>query len=242
MLRIIITAFCLLATGAVGQDGAPLSPNSWNAVGRVDLGSGGYCTGVLIAPDVVLTAAHCLYDKRNGAKFDLNQLSFRVGRDAGHVLARQRISQTLVHPSYKPARKGELTNLKHDVALLKLTTGVAAANATPMQVAAPDVGGSRAHMLSFGGVHSETAQIQSDCNLTRHREGVLLTSCQAQLGTSGAPVIQMRQGKPHIVSIVSAKARADQQPVALVVSVADALQSMHRAMGLGFIPAQYVTP
>ncbi len=96
-------------------------------------------------------------------------------------------------------------------------------------------------MLSYGGPSGEAAQMQSGCSLTRHQQGVILSSCQAQFGTSGAPVIQMRKGKPHIVSIVSAKARADQQPVALAVTVADALLSMQNAMGLGFTPAHYVT-
>ncbi|MGB7242579.1 MAG: trypsin-like serine protease [Sulfitobacter sp.] len=32
----------------------------WEAVGRLDTKNGGFCTGTLIAPDLVLTAAHCV--------------------------------------------------------------------------------------------------------------------------------------------------------------------------------------
>ncbi|MEC7965333.1 MAG: trypsin-like serine protease, partial [Pseudomonadota bacterium] len=32
---------------------------AWAAVGRLDLDGKGFCTGSLVAPDLVLTAAHC---------------------------------------------------------------------------------------------------------------------------------------------------------------------------------------
>ena len=39
----------------------------WPAVGRLTLDGGqGFCTASLIAPDIILTAAHCLYDEKTG--------------------------------------------------------------------------------------------------------------------------------------------------------------------------------
>ena len=38
----------------------------WEAVGRLNIGWGGMCTGALIAPNIVLTAGHCLFDKETG--------------------------------------------------------------------------------------------------------------------------------------------------------------------------------
>ena len=40
----------------------PLEP-PWNAIAKIQTNSGSRCTGVLVAPATVLTAAHCLYNR-----------------------------------------------------------------------------------------------------------------------------------------------------------------------------------
>ena len=42
----------------------------WEAVGRLNFGREGFCTAALITSDVVLTAAHCLFDPQTGGRID----------------------------------------------------------------------------------------------------------------------------------------------------------------------------
>lgn len=71
-MRVALVWLALLVQPALAGDGnlRPLETGvvagRWAAVGRIDFGSKGFCSGTLIAPDVVLTAAHCLYEKGTG--------------------------------------------------------------------------------------------------------------------------------------------------------------------------------
>src|SRR5512134_3142634 len=59
------------AMGIIGKDDRELlDPVAWPwlAIGRVNRTSGGFCTGALVAPDLVLTARHCLIDHRTGLR------------------------------------------------------------------------------------------------------------------------------------------------------------------------------
>ncbi len=67
----------------------------WIAIGRVERGAVGdeaeeaaFCTGTLIAPDMVLTAAHCFHDHHSGALLPAERLEFAAGYSQGRWAAR----------------------------------------------------------------------------------------------------------------------------------------------------------
>ena len=218
----------------VAKDTTPLGRNmseaQIHAVGRLDLGPVGFCTATLVSPDLVLTAAHCLFDKNTGAQIALRDIRFRAGLRGGTASRTLGVRRAAVHPRYDRARKGDLSNMQFDLALLRLSEPVNLFDVTSLGVSSPvlsrDVG-----VVSYARDRAETAQVEEACEMSARPEGVFVTTCQAGFGTSGAPVVQIQQGLPRVVSVVSAMAKANGQPVSLAVGVSSVLPALTSAIG-----------
>jgi len=86
---------CLtVARAGLAQDGAScagwngVDAGAWEAVGRLDIAARAFGTGALIAPRMVLTAAHCLYEEKKQTNALTTQKSnflagWRNGRGRG---------------------------------------------------------------------------------------------------------------------------------------------------------------
>lgn len=181
----------------------------WEAVGRVDIANTGYCTGTLIATDLVLTAAHCLFDAETGAAVDVASLTFRAGLSDGVALAEAQVRRAVAHPGYDPQAVLSPDSVRHDAALLQLAEPVPAALAAPFVVQFPDQG-DEVSVVSYARGRDSRLSWQRRCTVLGQEQGLLAFDCDVDKGSSGAPVFDRSNGRARIVSIISAGSREGQ--------------------------------
>ena len=176
----------------------------WEAVGRVEIAGCGYCTGVLIATDLVLTAAHCVYDQSTNALREAGSLTFRAGWRDGKSIAERAVSRVAAHSQYDAAAGLSFENIRFDAALLRLENPIPAATAAPFALHGTLRSGQRVSVVSYGKGRSTALSWQRDCGLLGRRGGILAFDCDVTFGSSGAPVFVREGQRARILTLVSA--------------------------------------
>jgi secreted trypsin-like serine protease len=108
------------------------------AVGLVWLRGGGFCSGTLVAPDVVLTAGHCVEGPVAGFYTGVGRGAPGLGRAPIAGLVKHRVIDQAAHPTYQSV--GTCPNPTFDVALLRLEKPITATRPLPIAEAPPRAG------------------------------------------------------------------------------------------------------
>lgn len=176
---------------------------AWTAVGRLDTKDVGFCTGTLIAPDVVLTAAHCVYDLQTGKRIAPNAMTFRAGLTRGKVTAERMVVQVVPHEGFIPRAGLSAENVINDVALLRLETPIPVQQVSPFVVHSGPIEKGPVSVVSYGKGRSDVLSRQKQCEVLERYDRLIAMDCDVTFGSSGAPVFTHLNGRGRILSVVS---------------------------------------
>lgn len=198
----------------------------WEAVGRLDIDGKGFCTGALIAPDLVLTAAHCLFDSVTGDRIDATRIEFQAGLRNGRAAAYRDVAEAVIPENY--SFDGNVSNAmtRQDVALLRLSQPIRLSTIAPFDTVDVLPTGAQVGIVSYAHDRAEAPSIEQSCDVLGEQDGVHVMACSVDFGSSGAPIFLIENGQARIASVVSAKAFLNDQRVALGTSLAEPLAEL----------------
>ncbi len=180
----------------------------FQAVGRLNVQGQGFCTATLIAPDEVLTAAHCLIDRRTGDPVRADRVHFLAGFRVGTYAAHGHAAQITLAPGYDRARN----TIGRDLALVRLRAPLPAMAPAPLPVAADFDTAAPLSVLSYAMDRSQILSAELACAFESRLGEILFTDCTGIPGASGAPVLQQREGGLQVVAVVAAITGGPRKP------------------------------
>ena len=161
----------------------------WRSLGRVQLEVGGRCTGVLVGPRTVYTAAHCLVAPRSRQLVQPGSIHFLLGYRQGEYAAHASVASYRVGPGFTPASG---LPAGADWAVLTLASPLPADRALPL-LPLPPAPRTALMLAGYQQDRPEVLLADTGCRalgISRESGAALLVhDCAGTRGASGAPLL-----------------------------------------------------
>lgn len=238
-LLLVLSFVATTATPSVAQGPSPLrqlvelaDQDNWLSVGRLNVTGQGFCTATLVAPDLVLTAAHCVVDKRTLKVVTPDRIHFLAGFRKGDYAAHGTAASLSVARGFDRERQ----TLNSDIALIKLSEPIAD-TVRPMALSADAKVGDSVAAVSYSIDRSQIQSHQPDCLVLRLRDRILYTSCEGVPGVSGAPIFTLKNGVPRLIGVASSVASRSKEKIPrgnliAIVPTPEVVSQMLKDLGL----------
>ncbi|MGH1576714.1 trypsin-like serine peptidase [Planktotalea sp.] len=199
------------------------------AVGRLD-NPNGFCSATLIAPDLILTAAHCVFNRNTNERYDAKDLIFLAALTDDKSLAKRRGYRVVVDPNYESEARFSRSKIVSDIALILLDDPVPTSIAAPFAIHSGGVVDGPISVVSYGRGRTERMSWQRQCNILNRNKGLFVMDCDVTFGSSGSAVFVREGSRYRILSMTSAIGKWNGKQVAYGMELGPRVDALKRTI------------